>query len=105
MRVVALADTRAASDGELVRSWLDSLGSPHTRRNFDRPARRLLEVLPMGLRVATVEDVCGASDRNPNTAEMEEPPATRWRSQFPSKPPAPICFRSFSLPLPLGQWP
>jgi integrase/recombinase XerD len=46
--------TRAESDEALLKSWLRSLGSPHTQRT----ARRLLAELPEGgLRAATVEDV------------------------------------------------
>jgi hypothetical protein len=41
----------------MLSSWLDSLASPHTRRNFEMTARRFLAELPMGLRAATVEDV------------------------------------------------
>jgi hypothetical protein len=47
----------SAIDEQLLQSWLDSLNSPHTRRNFETTARRLLAELPMGLRSATVEDV------------------------------------------------
>ena len=49
--------TRAKTDEQLLMSWLDSLNSPHTRRNFEQTARRFLSRLPMGLRSATVEDV------------------------------------------------
>jgi integrase/recombinase XerD len=57
-RVVSLVRaTRAETDEQLLTSWLESLGSPHTRRNFEQTARRLLVELPMGLRAATVEDV------------------------------------------------
>ena len=57
-RVVTLVKaTRAETDEELLRSWLASLNSPHTRRNFETTARRFLVELPMGLRRATVEDV------------------------------------------------
>ena len=49
--------TRAGTDEQLLMSWLDSLNSPHTRRNFEQTARRFLGGLPMGLRSATVEDV------------------------------------------------
>ena len=38
-------------------SWLDSLRSAHSRRNFAMTAQRFLAALPMGLRIATVEDV------------------------------------------------
>src|SRR5688572_28929568 len=55
-RILALSGTRAATDSELVDSWLDSLGSPHTRRNFQTTARRFLAA-PSGIRLATVEDV------------------------------------------------
>lgn len=57
-RVVSLVRaTRAQTDEQLLTSWLESLGSPHTRRNFEQTARRFLAELPMGLRAATVEDV------------------------------------------------
>lgn len=57
-RVVSLVRaTRAETDEQLLTSWLESLGSPHTRRNFEQTARRFLGELPMGLRAATVEDV------------------------------------------------
>jgi integrase/recombinase XerD len=50
--------TRAESDEALLKSWLRSLGSPHTQRNFEVTARRFLAELPEGgLRAATVEDV------------------------------------------------
>jgi integrase/recombinase XerD len=50
--------TRADSDEALLSSWVASLGSPHSRRNFERTARRFLAELPAGgLRRATVEDV------------------------------------------------
>ena len=50
--------TRAESDETLVKSWLRSLNSPHTQRNFEVTARRFLAGLPEGgLRAATVEDV------------------------------------------------
>lgn len=49
--------TRAANDAQIVESWLDSLGSPHTRRNFERTAAAFLGRLRAGLRGSTVEDV------------------------------------------------
>jgi integrase/recombinase XerD len=49
--------TRADTDELLLRSWLDSLTSPHTRRNFETTARRVLAVLPQGMRAATIEDL------------------------------------------------
>jgi site-specific recombinase XerD len=50
--------TRAESDEALLKSWLRSLNSPHTQRNFEVTARRFLAQLPDGgLRAATVEDV------------------------------------------------
>jgi integrase/recombinase XerD len=46
------------SDEALLKSWLRSLGSQHTQRNFEVTARRFLAELPEGgLRAATVEDV------------------------------------------------
>jgi hypothetical protein len=55
--VEALSATRASSDEELVASWLASLKSAHSRRNFAMTAQRFLAALPMGLRRATVEEV------------------------------------------------
>ena len=49
--------TRAESDAELVDSWVQSLSSAHTRRNFEKTALRFLDALPPGIRKATVEDV------------------------------------------------
>lgn len=49
--------TRASSDDELLASWLDSLGSPHSQRNFKVTAERFLNALGCGLRQAVVEDV------------------------------------------------
>jgi len=57
-RIGTLASgTRAESDAELVHSWVQSLSSAHTRRNFETTALRFLEALPGGIRKATVEDV------------------------------------------------
>jgi integrase/recombinase XerD len=55
--------TRAETDEELLQSWLASLNSPHTRRNFETTARRFLAEAPLGLRAATVEDVRDALTR------------------------------------------
>src|SRR5262245_22224594 len=54
--------TRAKTDEEILESWLSSLTSDHTRRNFEVTTRRFLAGLPMGLRAATVEDVRDALD-------------------------------------------
>ena len=54
---VTVRATRAQTDEQMLSSWLDSLASAHTRRNFEITARRFLAELPMGLRAATVEDV------------------------------------------------
>jgi site-specific recombinase XerD len=63
-RVVTLVKaTRAETDEELLKSWLASLNSPHTRRNFETTARRFLAELPMAMRRATVEDVRDALAR------------------------------------------
>ncbi len=51
------AGTRARSDAELIASWLASLTSAHTRRNFELTATRFREALAADLRTATVEDV------------------------------------------------
>ena len=57
VRTVAMGATRARSEEALVASWLASLKSAHSRRNFAMTAQRFLTALPMGLRAATVEDV------------------------------------------------
>jgi hypothetical protein len=54
--VILARATRADNDEQLLSSWLDTLTSAHTRRNFETTTRRFLEGLPMGLRAATVED-------------------------------------------------
>jgi site-specific recombinase XerD len=57
-RIVAATGTRASTDEQLLKSWLASLGSPHTRLNFETTARRFLAELPAGgIRAAKVEDV------------------------------------------------
>jgi integrase/recombinase XerD len=57
-RIVSQASgTRASTDEQLLASWLASLGSPHTRLNFETTGRRFLAALPMRLRAAKVEDV------------------------------------------------
>jgi site-specific recombinase XerD len=62
--VTQIRATRAETDEQLLVSWLDSLGSPHTRRNFEQVARRFLTELPSGgIRAATVEDVREALTR------------------------------------------
>jgi integrase/recombinase XerD len=55
--------TRATNDDALVVSWVESLNSPHSRRNFEATARRFLAELPASLRDATVEDVRDALNR------------------------------------------
>src|SRR5262247_659691 len=55
--VIVSRATRAETDAELLDSWVRSLTSDHSRRNFETTARRFLAGLPMGLRAATVEDV------------------------------------------------
>jgi site-specific recombinase XerD len=49
--------TSAETDDELVASWVASLASAHSRRNFEKTASRFLEALPTGIRRAKVEDV------------------------------------------------
>jgi integrase len=50
--------SRADSDEALLKSWLRSLNSSHSQRNFEVTARRFVAELPEGgLRAATVEDV------------------------------------------------
>src|SRR4249920_3158608 len=61
--VTLVKATRADTDDELLKSWLASLNSPHTRRNFETTARCFLVELPMGMRRATVEDVRDALSR------------------------------------------
>src|SRR5262249_7219369 len=53
VRAEALSATRARSDEELVASWLDSLRSAHSRRNFAHDSAALPRALPMGLRAAS----------------------------------------------------
>jgi integrase/recombinase XerD len=61
---ISLKATRADNDEALLKSWLGSLPSPHTRTNFKTTAERFLEALrPIGLRDATVEDVREAADK------------------------------------------
>jgi site-specific recombinase XerD len=56
--------TRAESDEQLLESWLASLNSAHSRRNFEVTARRFLAALPAGdLRASVVEDVRDALGR------------------------------------------
>src|SRR5262245_56855105 len=55
--------TRAKTDAQLLNSWVKSLSSPHTQRNFMMTAERFLAELVMGLRAATVEDVRDALAR------------------------------------------
>jgi integrase/recombinase XerD len=56
--------TRAETDEQLLESWLASLNSAHSRRNFEVTARRFLAELPRGgLRSARVEDVRDALSR------------------------------------------
>jgi len=55
--------TRAESDEQMLESWLASLSSAHSRRNFETTGRRFLAELPAGgLRTATVEDTRDALD-------------------------------------------
>jgi integrase/recombinase XerD len=44
----------------LIDSWVTSLNSEHSRRNFRKTADRFCAALPAGLRPATVEDVRAA---------------------------------------------
>jgi integrase/recombinase XerD len=64
VRIMAVSATCAENDEALVSSWLDSLESPHSRRNFAMSAQRFLAELPVGgLRAATVEDTRDALRR------------------------------------------
>ena len=57
-RIVSLVRaTRAETDEQLLTSWVDSLGSAHSRRNFEKTAQRFLAELGTDMREATVEDV------------------------------------------------
>jgi len=49
--------TKAKSDDELLDSWVASLGSEHSQRNFRVTIERFLAALGCGLRQAVVEDV------------------------------------------------
>lgn len=62
-RVSMVIATRAKTDATLADSWVKSLTSPHSARNFEMTARRFLEALAVGLREATVEDVREALSR------------------------------------------
>jgi integrase/recombinase XerD len=56
--------TRAENDEQILESWLASLSSPHSRRNFEVTVRRFLAELPAGgLRAAAVEDARDALGR------------------------------------------
>jgi integrase/recombinase XerD len=61
-RVVATRGTSSETDEQLLVSWLDSLSSKHSRRNFETTGRRFLAALPNGLRGSTIEDVRAALD-------------------------------------------
>jgi hypothetical protein len=63
--------TRAENDEQLLESWLASLTSAHTRRNFEVTVRCCLAELPAGgPRAAAVEDVRDALVRiTPGVAE------------------------------------
>lgn len=74
--VTIVRATRAETDEQLLASWLVSLNSPHTRRNFETTARRFLAELPMGLRAAAVEDVRDALARI--TAGLSEATARQY---------------------------
>ena len=81
-RFEALRAMRASNDEQLLTSWLDNLKSPHTRRNFETTARRLLVELPMGLRGAVVEDVREALEVI--TAGLSESTANQYRLRVKS---------------------
>ena len=55
--VVAIAATSARNDADLVASWIASLRSKHSQRNFVITADRFMAALGCTLREATVEDV------------------------------------------------
>ena len=54
---VAIAATSARNDADLVASWIASLRSKHSQRNFVITADRFMAALGCTLREATVEDV------------------------------------------------
>jgi site-specific recombinase XerD len=49
--------TSAETDEQLLQSWLASLNSPNSRRNFEQTGRAFLAGLPDGLRAANIEQV------------------------------------------------
>jgi integrase/recombinase XerD len=55
--ITTLAATSATTDEQLVASWVASLNSDHTRRNFETTANRFMAALGKPLRQVTVEDV------------------------------------------------
>jgi len=56
--ITLIRATRAESDEALLKSWVRSLNSTHSQRNFEVTARRFrAELSGGGLRAATVEDV------------------------------------------------
>jgi site-specific recombinase XerD len=57
VQITALTATTATTDEAIVQSWLDNMGSPHTRRNFETTALRFLAALGMPLRAAKLEHV------------------------------------------------
>jgi integrase/recombinase XerD len=61
--ITATAATSATTDRQLVDSWVASLGSAHSRRNFETTATRFLNALQQPLRQATVEDVRHALEK------------------------------------------
>src|SRR5690349_2245299 len=60
LSIVTLSATSATSDEQLVASWVASLNSKHTRRNFEATADRFLRLLGVPLCHATIEDVRAA---------------------------------------------
>jgi site-specific recombinase XerD len=55
--IATIVGTSAKTDKQLVESWVGSLNSEYTRRNFETTANRFLAALGKPLRQATVEDV------------------------------------------------
>jgi len=76
LRIQTLSGTRAETDDELVASWVASLRSDHSRRNFKTTIDRFLAALPMGVRAAKLEDVREALDAI--TAETSESTARQY---------------------------
>ena len=96
-RIAVVKATRAENDEQLLQSWLKSLSSPHTQRNFETTARRVLAELPMGLREATVEDVRTALENVTQTVGK----ATRQQYILRTKSPLGYAHKLGFAPFPI----